>query len=53
MDGADAANFLVRAKEMRELAVTIKSEQHRKLLLDSAEKFERLANDAVRSKPKR
>ena len=53
MDRADVANFLVRAKEMRELADTIKSEQHRKLLLESAEKFERLANDALRSEPKR
>jgi hypothetical protein len=43
MDGKEAAKLLERAKELRALAVTIKSDEHRKLLLDSAEKFEKLA----------
>lgn len=46
MDGDDAAKFLVRARELRELAQTIKSDHHRKLLIDSAEKFEKLASEA-------
>ena len=49
MDGAEAAQYIVRAKELRALAETVKSENHRKLLLDSAEKFERLATAALRS----
>lgn len=53
MDGDDATKFLARAKELRELAETIKSEHHRKLLVDSAEKFEKLASDVVRSERKR
>lgn len=40
---SQAENFLVRAKELRELAATIKSEHHRKLLIDAAEKFEKAA----------
>jgi hypothetical protein len=43
MDGKEAAKFLERAKDLRALAETIRSNDHRKLLLDSAEKFENLA----------
>lgn len=52
MNGEEAAKFLERAKDLRELAKTIKSGDHRKLLLDSAEKFEKLANQAVSSNRK-
>lgn len=53
MDGKEAEHFLERAKELRELASTIKSDDHRALLLDSAEKFERLAKRTVESERKR
>lgn len=43
MDNEEAAKFLVGARELRELASTIKPERHRKLPLDSAEKSENLA----------
>ena len=45
----ETEKFLVRAKEFRELAGTIKSEQHRKLLQESAEKLERLATQRLGS----
>lgn len=47
MDGEEAAKFLERARDLRELAGSIKSEHHRKLLIDSAEKFERLAQQVL------
>lgn len=53
MDGKEAEHFLERAKELRELARTIKSDHHRALLLDSAAKFERLANEVLGVKQKR
>lgn len=53
MDGQEAAKFLERAKDLRELAATIKSEHHRKLLIDSAEKFEKLAKQTVESERQR
>jgi hypothetical protein len=43
MDGKEAAHFLERAKDLLELAAKIKSDQHRKLLIDSAENFLKLA----------
>ena len=39
----EAAKFLERAVDLLELAESIKSEHHRKLLIDSAVKFERMA----------
>ena len=53
MDGDEAAKYLERAKDLRQLAVTIKSDDHRKLLIDSAEKFEKLAKQALASVRKR
>ena len=43
---SERAKYLGRARELRELAATIKSEYHRKLLIDSAEKFEKMARQA-------
>ncbi len=43
MDGKEAEHFLERARDLLELAARIKSEAHRKLLIDSAEKFLTLA----------
>ena len=42
-DGHESAKFLERAVDLLELAETIKSEHHRKLLIDSAAKFEQMA----------
>ena len=44
-----AAKYRERAKELRELAATMRSEHHRKLLLDSAEKYEELAEKECKS----
>lgn len=43
MDGEEAAKLIDRCHEMRKLAATMKSEPNRKLLLDTADKFEALA----------
>jgi hypothetical protein len=43
MDGAEAARLMIRARELRELAEIIKNERYRKLLLESADSFEQLA----------
>lgn len=52
MDG-DAAKLLALAKEMRALATTIKSEDHRRLLLETAEKYELRAKQAQEVERKR
>lgn len=44
-----AAKYREKAKEFRELAATTKNEEHRKLLLDSAEKYEKMAEDECKS----
>lgn len=43
MTNESAAKYRERAKELRELAATTKNETHRKLLLESAEKYEKMA----------
>lgn len=44
-----AAKYRERARELRELAATMKNEQHRKLLLESAEKYEEMADKQCKS----
>lgn len=43
MDSKEAEKFLERAHDLLELAVTIRSDQHRELLIESAQKFIELA----------
>jgi hypothetical protein len=43
------AKYRERAKELRELAATTKNENHRKLFLESAERYEQLAEEACKS----
>lgn len=43
MESQEAEHFLERAKDLLELASKIKSDVHRQLLIDSAEKFLKLA----------
>ena len=45
-----AAKYRARAKEFRELAKDMKNEEHRKLLLDTAENHEKLAELEVRKR---
>ena len=47
----EAAKFLERAVDLLELAESIKSEHHRKLLIDSAAKFERMAMQGLDADP--
>lgn len=49
MTNGKAAKYREKAKEFRELAATTKNEEHRKLLLDSAEKYEKMAEDECKS----
>jgi len=51
VDGKDAERYLERARDLLELARTIKSHQHRKLLIDSAEKFLKLAMQVLGPEP--
>jgi hypothetical protein len=53
VSGKEVEKYLERAKELRELANTIKSQHHRELLLDSLEKFLRLAMQMLGQEPKR
>ncbi len=43
MDGEEAAKLAERCRELRKLAATMKSEPNRRLLLETADKFEELA----------
>jgi hypothetical protein len=43
MDGEEAAKLVERCRELRKLAATMNSEQNRKTLLETADKFEELA----------
>ena len=52
MEGEEAARLLERAKDLLELAQTIKSEQNRKVLTDSAENFLKLAMQVLAPEPK-
>lgn len=45
MSKASAAKYRERAKELRELADKTVNEHHRKLLLESAEKYEKMAEN--------
>ena len=47
MNGEDAAKYLERARDLLELAGKIRSEEHRELLIDAAEKFLKLAMQAL------
>ncbi len=49
IDGQEAAKFLERAVDLLQLAETIKTEHHRKLLIDSAAKFEHMAMQVLES----
>lgn len=51
MDAEDAAKHLERAKELLELAGKIRSEEHRELLIDAAEKFLKSALQALGPEP--
>ena len=53
MDGDEAARFMMRAKELRDLAKIIRNEEHRRLLLESAEAFENLAKQVRHTGPER
>jgi hypothetical protein len=52
MDSQEAERFLDRAKDLLELARTMRSERHRKLLTDAAEKFLKLAMQVLGPEPK-
>lgn len=43
MNNGLAAKYRERARELRELAATTTNEHHRKLLLEAAEKYEKMA----------
>ena len=51
MNRTEAEHFLERAKDLLELASRIKSDTHRKLLIDSAEKFLKLAMQVLGPEP--
>ena len=53
MDGEEAARFRIRARELRELAKLMKNPEHRGLLLESAESFEKLARHVLDVEPQR
>ena len=44
-----AAKYRERAKELRERVATMTNEHHRKLLLESAEKYEQMADKECKS----
>ena len=48
----NVSKFLERARDLLTLAGTVRSEEHRKLLLDSAEKFLKLTIEEIRQYPK-
>lgn len=47
MNEKEALRLVERAKDLLELAQTIKSDQHRAMLIDSAEKFLKLATQVL------
>lgn len=51
MDAEEAQRFLERAKDLVELARSMKSEQHRNLLLGAAENFLKLAMQVLGRTP--
>jgi len=51
MDGDEAARLMMRARELRELAKIMKNAEHRSLLLESAESFEKLAQKVLQTQP--
>lgn len=53
VDAEEAQRFLERAKDLVELARSIKSEQHRKILLGAAENFLKLAMEVLGRTPER
>lgn len=53
MNGKEAEIFLERAKDLLALAGTIRSEQHRKLLMEVTEKFLKLAMQVLGPEMKR
>lgn len=53
MDDEEAAKYLERAKDLVELATKIRSEEHRKLLIELAEKFVKLAMQVLGPEPQR
>jgi hypothetical protein len=51
MDSDQQAKYRTRARELRELAATMKNEHHRKLLLEAAEGYEKNCQNAAESAP--
>jgi len=44
-----AAKYRERARELREVAAKTNNEDHRKMLLESADKYEKMAEDECKS----